>query len=314
MAFAGMQILIFHLWIYIFNHPAEVFFKTTAVFGVDIFFFVSAYSLANREIDNCLNFIYARFKSVYLKFIIFAIIAAIVKGWKINYLFEVITTINLFKKGGGAFLWFLPAIMIFYILFPFFKKCDENNRLITLLSIIIVWLTVGIIVTHFTNYTAMFIFWNRIPVFLLGYYCANINYFVDMLNSTKTRILCGLVLSVIGFALIYQFAYKSKIHFPIKDIFFVIYIPGSIGLILLIGFIKEFKILKWIGSSTLEMYAIQMIWGYNVSNKIYNASQNILLANVLTIIFVVVSAIVVHIIFNYLLSHASMKNNSDEKS
>ena len=76
--------------------------------------------------------------------------------------------------------------------------------------------------------------------------------------------------------------------------FYLIYIPASIGLILLVGMIPDIKPIKWIGSSTLEMYAIQMIWGYRVTNKVLKMTGNVLLTNLVAVLFVIVSAVVVH--------------------
>ena len=60
MFFATLMILIFHLWIYI--NPItnnlfkiEVFIRTICYIGVDIFFFVSAFSISNKEIKNYIS-------------------------------------------------------------------------------------------------------------------------------------------------------------------------------------------------------------------------------------------------------------------
>ena len=297
MAFSGIQILIFHLWIYVFTTnlaPLEKFLKMNAGMGVDIFFFLSAYSLANRDIGSYGKFVFSRFKAVYVKFIAFAVIASIYVGWKMKMLLEVVTTVNLFKRGGGAFLWFLPAIMILYILFPLFKRCDEKNRWITLAVVLVAWFGLGLIATLLTGFKHLFIFWNRIPVFLLGYYMAKCDAFTRLLSKKMLRVIVGVVLAVVGSILISLFAYKSKLSAPLYDMFYLIYIPASIGLILLVGMIPDIKPIKWIGSSTLEMYAIQMIWGYRVTNKVLKMTGNALLTNLVAVLFVIVSAVVVH--------------------
>ena len=50
MAVSAMLILIYHLWINITNSTIEVYLRQLCVTGVDLFFFVSAYSIANRKI------------------------------------------------------------------------------------------------------------------------------------------------------------------------------------------------------------------------------------------------------------------------
>ena len=308
MAFSGIQILVFHLWVYVFASglgQVEKFLKINASLGVDIFFFLSAYSLANRSLDSYASFVFSRFKAVYAKFIAFAIIASIYVGWKLKLLLEVVTTVNLFKRGGGAFLWFLPAIMILYILFPLFKKCDEKNRWLTLALVIVGWFGLGLIGTWMTGFKHLFIFWNRLPVFLLGYYMAKCEPFKKLLLNKKLRVVVGIVLTVVGNVLISLFAYKSKLSIPLHDMFYLIYIPASIGLILLVGLVPDVKPIKWIGSSTLEMYAIQMIWGYKVTNMALKITGNAILTNLVAISFVIITAVIVHYAVDFIILKAN---------
>ncbi len=302
MCFSGLQILIFHLWVYVLQrNQAEIFLKQTAYIGVDIFFFVSAYSLAGREVKNYLKFIWSRFQAVYLKFILFALIAFFYAKWTVKYLLEVISGVNLFQKGGGAFLWFLPAIMIFYLLFPLFQKCDKKNRILTMIFVVLLWAGVSFLATGQKKLHPMFIYWHRIPVFLLGYYAAKLKAVDEIWKRKWLQLVLGVVFTTGGFALLNLFAFKVRLQVPFKDMFYVTVIPAAVGLILLVGLIPELKPIRWIGSSTLEMYAIQMIFGYNIENKLLKATKykQLLLTNLLTIIFVVVTAVLVHFFYDY---------------
>lgn len=299
MAFSALQILFFHLWICMWRgNVIETFFKQTAYLGVDIFFFLSAFSLGNRQIKDYFSFLLARFQTVYAKFFLFAVVAFFYSKWTIRYFLEVISGGNLIKNGGGAFLWFLPAIMAFYILFPLFQKADMKNRWLTLMAVVVLWLGLALVLSQNKKFAPFYIYWNRIPIFLLGYYSSKLT----LWDKKKIRIPLGIFLTVTGYILVYFFAYKSKLQVPVKDMFYLMVIPASLGLILLVGLIPEFRVIRWIGSSTLEMYAIQMIFGYNVENFLLKKTKmNLLLSNVGAMLFVILVAIVVHYGYEYLL-------------
>ena len=280
------------------RNPIEMFFKLTSGIGVDIFFFLSAYSLAGRDYSDYVGFLRSRFINVYLKYLLLAVIAAVVVGWKLKLFLKVVTGIDLFDRGGGAFLWFLPAIMILYILFPWFQKADEKNRAITLGVILLVWCSVAFACTQFKSAHHIFIFWNRVPVFLLGYYSARLSIMEKVFDDTKPRLLLGIVFTVVGYWLIYQFGYHTKLHIPFRDMFYIIYIPASVGLILLVGMVPESKVIKWIGSSTLEMYGVQMIFGYSFANKVLNATGSKGITNLLTCLYVIIIAVIARTIYD----------------
>lgn len=322
MAFSALQILFFHLWINVLPaNGIEVFLRTTAYIGVDIFFFMSGFSLSNRSVDNYLQFELSRFKAVYVKFIIFAVIASIYSGWTFIKFIKVISAVDLFVKGGGAFLWFLPAIMIVYIIFPLFQKYDQIIRLkvskkweniVSAALVLCIWFVIGIVIGALTNYKAIFIFYNRIPVFLLGYYLAKSEMFVEWFcTDTKEkklfRLLKGVVLICLGTGLIYQFAYRTKLQVPFTDFFYIMVIPASVGIVLLVSLIKGSKVTKMIGSSTLEMYAIQMIFGFKLANKIYKSSGDAIVTNIVVFAVIIVASIVTNLIISKIIDFICIK-------
>ena len=326
MAFSAMQIMIFHLWVYMFRgNELEIFLRQTAFVGVDIFFFLSAFSLGSREITGYTSFMAGRFKAVYLKFLIFAVVAYIYKGWSLGYFFQVITGIDLIKKGGGAFLWFLPAIMVFYAVFPLIQRCDKKNRIVTFLTMIGIWLVVGLVLTVQKKCGQIFIFWNRIPIFMLGYYCAafekvRVLFGEQADNSANVREgackerggntasintirgIIGVILTVTGFIMAYFFAYKLRLQVPIKDMFYITVIPVSVGLILLVGMIPEIKAIQVIGAATLEIYAVQMIFGYDIANKVLMISENNGITNLVTMLVVVTVSVALQSLYKVIIN------------
>lgn len=296
MLFSSLLILIFHLWINIFDRTnnlfeIENFIRKICYIGVDIFFFLSSYSISKIEIKNYKKFILNRFIKIYLVFILFAIIGTIYLKWDLKTFLLTISGIELFIKGGGSFLWFVPALMIIYILLPLFNKIQNKYKIIIM---IIIWLLFTIVISMYTNYNQIFIFTNRIPIILLGYYCSKKCIF-DKLDTKKYLILMILLL-ILGIFLIYKFNHITCPY--INDVFYLISIPFIMGLILLTNLIPTNKIIDKLGSSTLEMYCIQMVFGFKVASKIYEIFKNALVSNFITLTLIIFLSVITNYILN----------------
>lgn len=269
---AAFQILFFHLWAPITSTQIEQFVLKTAYVGVDMFFFLSAYSLAGREIDY-VPFLKDRLLKLYAKFAFFVLIMALFsKSFGVIRVVKSLTLIEFFQKGGGAFLWFIPAILIFYAVYPLFLKWNSRFKVIWVL---LIWLTGSVFAEHVLSYTAVFIFTNRIPVILAGYlfktYCRHNN------NLRRSFI----VLIPLGALLLYMYGFKVRLNFPLKDMFYVLAIPTVLGLVTLSSYVKKCAVTDSLGSITLELYAVQMIFGQRILIWAYNVfNKNALLTNI----------------------------------
>ena len=269
---AAFQILFFHLWAPLTSTQIEQFILKTAYVGVDMFFFLSAYSLAGREIDY-VPFLKDRVLKLYAKFAFFVLIMALFsKSFGVIRAVKSLTFIEFFQKGGGAFLWFIPAILIFYAVYPLFLKWNSRLKVIWVL---LIWLTGSVFAEHVLSYTAVFIFTNRIPVILAGYlfktYCTKNN------NLRRSFI----VLIPLGVLLLYMYGFKVRLNFPIKDMFYVLAIPSVLGLVTLSSYVKKYAVTESLGSITLELYAVQMIFGQRILIFAYNIfNKNALLTNI----------------------------------
>jgi len=298
MFFSSILIIIFHLWINIFDRTSNLYYieeyiRQICFIGVDIFFFLSAYSISNVESKNYKTFIKSRFKKVYIPYITFAIIALFYMKWDIKTFILNILGINLFLKGGGSFLWFIPFIMIIYLLLPLYSYLDDKYKKTTPKITILVWFISTILLSLYTSFNHIFIYTNRIPIILLGYYFKKYN-LVEKLCK-KTYLLSGIVLTIIGLFILYYFRHINIIF--IKDIFYILAIPLIIGIILLINLIPTNKIINLLGSTTIEIYAIQMIFGYKIP-EIIMLKNLYLLTNVLSITYVILFSLLTHFILN----------------
>ncbi len=302
MSFSALMIIIFHLWINITKpntniYLIETYLRYIGYIGVDIFFFLSAYSLASNEIDNYLNFIFKRFKKIYLKFIIFGVIAFFFNKWSFLKLLKIIFGIEFLTKGGGSFLWFIPAIMIIYVFLPLYKKLDNKYKVITPIITIITYLIL-VITLSINKKITLFIFINRIPIILLGYYFSKLKIFEKLQKNNLLYYCIALCLTIFGLFFNY---YLYLNHFYLsyfQDIFYVLSIPLIIGVILLLDKIKSNKLFNYLGSITLEVYAIQMIFGYYLTGKLVKIINNSFLINIISIVIVILIASFFNLIFN----------------
>ena len=302
MSFSALMIIIFHLWINITKpntniYLIETYLRYIGYIGVDIFFFLSAYSLASNEIDNYLNFIFKRFKKIYLKFIIFGVIAFFFNKWSFLKLLKIIFGIEFLTKGGGSFLWFIPAIMIIYVFLPLYKKLDNKYKVITPIITIITYLIL-VITLSINKKITLLIFINRIPIILLGYYFSKLKIFEKLQKNNLLYYCIALCLTIFGLFFNY---YLYLNHFYLsyfQDIFYVLSIPLIIGVILLLDKIKSNKLFNYLGSITLEVYAIQMIFGYYLTGKLVKIINNSFLINIISIVIVILIASFFNLIFN----------------
>lgn len=300
---AAFQILFFHLWAPLTSTQIEQFILKTAYVGVDMFFFLSAYSLAGREIDY-VPFLKDRVLKLYAKFAFFTLIMALFsKSFGVIRVVRSLTLIEFFQKGGGAFLWFIPAILIFYAVYPLFLKWNSRLKVIWVL---LIWLTGSVFAEHVLSYTAVFIFTNRIPVILAGYlfktYCTGNRDAIMPDNNKMNRTIqilrrSWVVLIAAGVLLLHMYGFKVRLNFPIKDMFYVLAIPSVIGLVMLSSYVKKYAVTESLGSITLELYAVQMIFGQQILIWAYNVfNKNALLTNIfVTGVMLLLAYIISHV-------------------
>ena len=295
-----LLVLIFHLWISITTNSIENFLRYVCVIGVDLFFFVSAYSIAGNKEINYKLFIKNRFINIYLKFLLFTIVYAIYASKNIELFFKTIFFINLFDRGGGSFLWFIPAIMIVYLLLPLYKKIDEKNSKLCLISTIIVYLGLVIGVSYFTVYNSIFIFVNRIPIILIGYYVSKYKLF-SKINNNILYFIISLLLIIVGLYISYNYCYNTLRLDWFNDINYILSIPLELGIIMILSKLSNNKITDLIGSASLEVYAIQMIFGFKFANSVYSLTNNALISDIIVIISIIIDGIILRKIFDLVL-------------
>ena len=283
MGFAALLIFVFHFYIPFTYTPAETFFYRSAYIGVDLFFFLSAVSLGKNETLPFGSFVLNRFSRVYAPFAVLAVIAAAYKGWTVKKLAIVLLGIDFLQKGGGAFLWFLPGIMLLYLITPLVVGLKTRFGLKSLAVLIALWAAVVLLLQYVFNRTRIFILLNRIPIYLLGLY------FVPLNRHQPKKLRVPLIIAglVIGGALVWNFGTTARLNVPIKDMYYILAIPYTLSVAALFEFVSErFSLrlapLAFAGGITLELYGLQMIFGYDIESLLISKAVNGQLAFLIT--------------------------------
>ena len=134
MGFATLLVLFFHTGMPVFDnlpvlYSIEKFIKITGYYGVDIFIFLSGIGVTySIEKNNIREFYYKRVKRVLIPFIITAIAIAIYEKWTIATFIRRVLFYDFFTKNIYCILWFIPAIVTMYIIFPLYYKLFKRSR------------------------------------------------------------------------------------------------------------------------------------------------------------------------------------------
>jgi len=265
MGVAALLIILYHLFpVSRSNDVVSIstrFVAMTGYIGVDIFFFMTGYMAYYSDTSNYFSYIKRKFLHIYPIFIFCCILYVIMGKLSITKAVLTVFGIEFILNGGGSMIWFIPAIMIFYLVMPFYLKLVRKMNNIKLLIIsLAIWSGIMLALENFTENHSLNIFLCRLPIIFLGLCLAG--YEGKWRVNIKAGV--GVVLLVVGIALNYNFGYMIKLAFPISDIFYVTAIPYVMGIILCTDVIfakVRSYILSALGKVSLELYCLQMVFG-----------------------------------------------------
>lgn len=312
MGFSALWILIFHSWQvvseqYSMMWRVEYFIKKTGFAGVDILFFVSGIGLIYAiEKYSLKEFYIRRLLNVYPAFLFAGIGLYFLQDWNMEMFLTSIFCIRFYAVTMYQLMWFVPAILTCYFLFPlyykFFKKAD--NKVEFTVCVWMFWLLLTIISVNRMRID-MYGFTNRIPVFLAGILAG---YLIKEKNVVLTKQRWGGI--IIGFLLGIYLSYYTNIKeqsfmVPVSNCCvpnFLIAIFGSILLAKAFWFIDTYfqkigkailKLFQILGVVSLELYAAQDVceMGRRVRNSL--GTDNVIVQNIIVflVIFVVTAVI-----------------------
>ncbi len=175
MGIAALWILMTHEWQIIsqngdFIWETERFIKRIGFCGVDIFLLLSGMGMVfSLEKNSLLRFYYNRLKRIIFPFWIMAAVVAFVDQWDKVFFAKVITGVAFFRINIYSFLWFVPAIITFYLVVPLYYyifRRAKNKYLFTAV-VLEIWLLFSLILKDIMRQD-LYGFTNRIPIFIAG--------------------------------------------------------------------------------------------------------------------------------------------------
>ena len=227
--------------------------------GVDIFMLVSGlglfYSLHSNH--NIFQFYKKRLLRIFPTYYLLGIFASILLFHDniIDYLYRY-STVG-FWIGGLYWEWYIPSIIMLYLLSPLFKYILDNKYLIFLFCLCLSILIITYYILSQGNILGLlhFFFLYRIPAFILGMVCA---YWIK--NNISTKYYYAFLLAGIPF-FIWLFPQHHQLYnFKYFSLLFLL----PLFIIAFILFSKHIKclnpIIKMIGNASLEIYLIQSMF------------------------------------------------------
>lgn len=258
MGIAILAVIFYHLSCWTDSTPILSAFKWGFI-GVDVFFFVSAFGLCcSYERNSCKKFYTNRFKRIFPLYVVWAFVLSLIKlvlqhkgaGLVLKQFIATSSTLSYYLPGFDHSSWFVPAIVLLYITFPFFYRIVNFLGAKVLLPMTIVSLFASYFISTRIGwyYDCLMA---RIPIFVLGilcYHCAN----------KRTPISTKDIL--VWFAIYILSLSFSHSRFFIANMFSPIFI---IAAILAVRCNKNVAMLKWFGQNSYELF-LGHILGYNV--------------------------------------------------
>ena len=264
MGIATLWIAVFHSTMWITNRGLG-FLKVNGYGGVDIFLFLSAFGLYysySKDSDKK-NFYLKRARRVLPAIIPVMFLSSLISGYSLPKLVAVVLNVD-FWISGNLVLWYFPALLVLYLVTPFFLDRFIGHEK----KWLVLGLAFGILIGLLTLNDVRLIFYSRIPVFVTGFYFAYL-----AKGEVKISTLMKMVLAVTclaGFVLLYFCYHRYGGYMWSYGLYwypFILITPGmlvylSIFLELVSG-ISLFGLLGKLGRYSMEFYLFnEMVIGF----------------------------------------------------
>ena len=257
--------------------------------GVEIFMMVSGLGLYFSLDRNCSIWYFYRKRvlRIFPTYYILGIFASFLLFHDniLNYLYRY-STIG-FWTGGLYWEWYVPSIVVLYIIAPILKKTIDRGQLILLvcLSIIIFFISYFIVANEIIEAKDLhFFLLYRIPAFMFGMVSA---YWIKRDASKKYYFLL-LLMGLPCFALLYPHHHEI---YNYKYFSLIFLLPAfTICFIIISKYTKFFNpILATIGRASLETYLIQAIFFHAINIGILHISST--WHDTITLVLIVISSL-----------------------
>jgi peptidoglycan/LPS O-acetylase OafA/YrhL len=276
--------------------------------GVDIFFFLSGLGLyfSFKKEQNLALFYKKRFIRVFPTYTVIVLFSMILlDSFKLTQFLVNISMIG-YWINRSYFEWYIPSLILFYLLFPLLFKLVNRDILSFLSIVVFVTLALIFIRINLDLNRMLMLFITRIPIFALGTLCGKWTFEKRQFNNLTTRliILSSLVGLISAVLLINYLPHSILWNYGLFWHPFILITPGLCALIsftldaLRLSVIN--KVLAFFGTFSLELYLlhIKLFEKSNLIADYFNTSRFI----VLLIIFILIipSSIILSMLISFL--------------
>lgn len=277
MGVAALMIYFFHQWAHQWVRvPISppwfgsmlTFAQRIGFYGVDIFLLLSGMGLIYAiEKHSLMRFYARRLQRVFLPFLLSAIAMALVSGWSMAEFLKKVLLYDFLFVNTFSMLWFVPMIIILYLLFPFYHRCfiRAKNKFVFSLLAVILWIGAASLFRSLIRsdlYSAI----NRVPIFLAGVYMG----WLSKENPLSLRPVHWALVSaffIIGLVLMYLTSYKDLFLFvPISNCCVPAFLMAVTSVFIftrILALLDSFRPGKWLlwllgrlGTISLELYCM----------------------------------------------------------
>ena len=265
MACAMLMIVVFHTELPALQYN---FIYRNLHIGVDFFLFLSGIGIVQSlSKNNSMKEFYKRrviriIPTVFPLIVGFSYLMLIFNdpfGSKEFYL--QITTFNfwLFKGNYPVFMWYIPCIMLYYLLSPFLYKILEKQKRDKEFWIkVILWLLILYLIPAGTDNLTIRNIFSRLPIYIVGMIYG---FRIQAKEEISKKEIIGILLMVIPSVLLIHFLENDNVIYT-NQFLFAGYIPIVLATVIIITYCWDkwklkSELLEMIGASTLAIYGSQ---------------------------------------------------------
>ena len=316
MGFAALWIYYFHICpVGIFSFfpldKIEWYLHQEGFCGVDIFLLLSSfglyYSMSKKPVNDAKSYagyLKSRFVRIFCVLIPITLVIGFVDNWSLREFCLKVTGIDMLARDMYSYLWFVPCILIFYILSPFYFAVFKRfkKKFAFTLGAVVIAVALAFALKNVIRYD-LYAIVTRVSVFLLGFYFGHCSYY-DVKITAKHWII-ALVSLAVGVTYSYLLSsYTIKEIIPANNALVNLLIAPPVVLILskLFGFVCEYKALKpvkaffaFFGAMSFEFYCTQEWMWEKVSALSLDVSRPRLAAQVICFAGVVLFSYATHL-------------------
>ena len=276
MGFAALWIFFFHVRneaVVFQNVPVlkdiDTFFVNIGFCGVDIFLFLSGWGMYHAVNRHSLTVFYKRrYRRLVFPFLVSCIFLAFNYKWGLLRFVKAVTGWTFMTKDVYEVIWFIPAISILYLFFPLYRRLFDKAscKYVFTVAAVALWFALAVAGTLLSDRTDIYLFVNRIPVFIIGVLFGWMTYIGKKRLGRYAWFILAVML-IAGFQLQYYFAFKKvNLLLPLGRNGLPAILIG-IAMCFVSGFVFKLlgkvtfiqKAYGFLGKMTLEFYAAQDI-------------------------------------------------------